>query len=1097
MPFRILIADDDLHTRRILETMLAREPSLQGPEILTVTDGMEAIGALDTFAPDLVVSDLLMPRMDGFAFARALRQHPLGSKLPLLITSAIYKEEEQLSEVKQLGAEFFAKPYQLKDLVRAVLRILVEPTRPQRARSPAAPAADRPEVPQVQAGSLADRGLPRLLFDLHDAQATGVLSLSRAQLRKQVFILLGHPIGADSNLRSETLGQLLLARGAVEPAALAEALEESKSGRDRLGAVLVQRGALKESEVLTYLATQVRLKIVNALRWQEGEYRFVAGDSFSGRITHLSVDAPRVVLSGLRRTAHAEEIARAAIASRSRLVLGWRFSRHRDSFVRVFGDDKLPLLADRPRVRDLGLREDPELLAQYEALVLSGLGTLEADDSVPQASAAATTGPFGNPEEARREALYLELFGDEESQQLAEMSRRPPMQELSIEDSGLYKLPQPPAPPPAPAGAATLDLRPSLIPGPEAGGAREALLRHYLRLHGRTHYDLLDLSRDATTEEIEAAYQARLEELRPERFAGIDLGRDHARLEEIHARLQAAHQVLADPARRSAYDQTLSPTQPKLTSALPIYEAEEHFREAIRLLAAERPAEAAARLEEAVRSAPEQADYHAMLGWARFQARDPAAPPSAGAQAARQALAQALAIDPDHAGGHEFSGRISFVLGEDEDAINHLERALRADPTRDEALTTLEAACLRTGQHQRLVGQLRSLIGRLGEARGTPLWHDLAVVLRDQLGDREGARAALTTYVRLVPDDAGARKALERLASATPLPQVEGGRRSAAALRAAWHADPDNLDALRALFQLHAEAGQADRALAAAAALAARGAPDEDAAAYLRRHRPRFLQRAVAQVAWLQFDALRHPDDDRDLAALFTRLFVAAPPPLETPLPAGERLAAESLPPAFSQVLGYLSWLLGVAPPAVLCSQAEGTSMRVLAPPEEPPLLVVGPEALAINDKLPLAFRLGRALSALYPARAQALALSSQRLKAYLAAASMLVGSPPLGPDEDEARRLHAQLAAAPQLATDLRPLLARLAARGDTINLSRWLRGIGHTAERIGLCACGDPVTAIKVLDEERLPAVDLIDFSLSDELQAAREAVGLTIAV
>ena len=64
-------------------------------------------------------------------------------------------------------------------------------------------------------------------------------------------------------------------------------------------------------------------------------------------------------------------------------------------------------------------------------------------------------------------------------------------------------------------------------------------------------------------------------------------------------------------------------------------------------------------------------------------------------------------------------------------------------------------------------------------------------------------------------------------------------------------------------------------------------------------------------------------------------------------------------------------------------------------------------------------------------------------------------------------------------------------------MNLSRWLRGLTHTAERVGLVACNDLLLAVRILGEEGAPATDLIDFALSDELHAVREAVGLTIAV
>src|SRR4029077_11190141 len=106
---------------------------------------------------------------------RALRKHKNGAGVPLLVTSAIYKDRVALGRLEQeTGCEFFAKPFQLREMVRAVVRHLAEPawqSRPQRR-------AQRPESPRVQEGSLADRGLPRVLIELFDVSATGVLSLA-------------------------------------------------------------------------------------------------------------------------------------------------------------------------------------------------------------------------------------------------------------------------------------------------------------------------------------------------------------------------------------------------------------------------------------------------------------------------------------------------------------------------------------------------------------------------------------------------------------------------------------------------------------------------------------------------------------------------------------------------------------------------------------------------------------------------------------------------------------------------------------------------------------------------------------------------------
>ena len=462
MPYRILIADDDLHTRRILETLLQREPSLGGPEIIPVADGQEAMASLEKEKPDLVITDLLMPKMDGFAFARAMRQHKNGVGVPLLITSAIYKDRSALGKLEQeTGAEFYAKPYQLRELVRAVLRHLAEP---QKARRATRMASSTP-APVLQEGSLTDRPLPRLLLELFEQEATGVLTIRRAQLRKDVFVFLGHPIGADSNLRNETLGQLLLARGALEPAKLQQALELSKSGRDRLGAILVEKGWMKEGDVLQFLAAQVRLKIVTALRWGDGDYRFLPGDSFSGRMTHLTVDAPRVVFAGLKKSANIEEIARQAAGAQGRVALSPRFARHREAFTRVFGENYVAFLDERPRASDVAAASDAELLSAWDALRMTGLAELVVGATDVTAPRRRTVPPVRATD--RGEALYRQLFGDEEG-----LAATPQSVNLSTEDSGVFSLPFAPHGNPAPAP-------------PQLRAARDALLREYLSIHSQ------------------------------------------------------------------------------------------------------------------------------------------------------------------------------------------------------------------------------------------------------------------------------------------------------------------------------------------------------------------------------------------------------------------------------------------------------------------------------------------------------------------------------------------------------------------------------------------------------------------------------------
>ncbi|MGZ3443578.1 MAG: response regulator, partial [Polyangia bacterium] len=127
MGLRILIVEDDKHIRKILEQLLTHEPSLaaRSPEVVSAQDGQEGLAALDRGPYDLVISDLLMPRMDGFAFTRELRKHALGATVPLIVTSAIYKDPATIARLHaETGAQFFAKPFQIRELLAAVKRLL-------------------------------------------------------------------------------------------------------------------------------------------------------------------------------------------------------------------------------------------------------------------------------------------------------------------------------------------------------------------------------------------------------------------------------------------------------------------------------------------------------------------------------------------------------------------------------------------------------------------------------------------------------------------------------------------------------------------------------------------------------------------------------------------------------------------------------------------------------------------------------------------------------------------------------------------------------------------------------------------------------------
>ncbi|MCA1663279.1 MAG: hypothetical protein LC659_03255, partial [Myxococcales bacterium] len=698
------------------------------------------------------------------------------------------------------------------------------------------------------------------------------------------------------------------------------------------------------------------------------------------------------------RTAHVDEIAQLLSHERGRIALTLRAERYREAFMRDFGDKVLSALQRRPLIEELLTGNDPTpMLVQLDALFACGMAEMETGASgqseathksdpialerLPVASVAVDAIP------KRDESLYDKLFGDETGPVSLPALDGVGSPFDEDETSGVMQMPSTAAPQPPAADAA----RRKRLPDAAVEELRKEVLHEYLGIQGKDYYQVLRLGRGAAAEEIAAAYDAIAKQFRLERFAEVDLGPDYARLEEIDGMLRAAYETLSSRELKRAYDAELERRQRPSKAPL---DAELLAQDAIEKLQAGDAEGATDLLERAVAAAPDQADYHALLAWAVFQNEGAKA---AAAPAAWRHLHAAFEIDAHHTSAHEYAGRISVAAGDDGRAIDHLTRVLDADPSRAEALSALEAACSRRGEHQRLERQYRKLIHRLGDAhdpgRALGLWWRLAELYRTRLGDCASAKVAYEIATKLAPDDPRPREALALLHVEDPTMW----REAAQALRDSWRLRPDDGESGRALYKLHASGERWDATYAVAAALAVRGVDDPDAAQFFHRHRRRFLARAhhpldsgVATLA----ERVRHPDDDRDLSELFARLFAVWQPPVGRELLGvgpGDRVDGAQLPAPFARLLAYCAGELGVAVPAVYRRGDFGDEAHV--GPARPPVLLAGAQSLALADTTALAFRLGRALTYLLPGRAVAGALPSRQLKQTVLAAMTLAQS--------------------------------------------------------------------------------------------------------
>lgn len=119
---RILIADDVEENRELLEAYLAD----QGYELLMACDGQQTIEAVEKHSPDLLLLDIMMPRMSGYEVCQQLKADPERRGMPVLMVTALNEMGDIEKAVKAGCDDFLTKPVNRLELqvrVRSLLRV--------------------------------------------------------------------------------------------------------------------------------------------------------------------------------------------------------------------------------------------------------------------------------------------------------------------------------------------------------------------------------------------------------------------------------------------------------------------------------------------------------------------------------------------------------------------------------------------------------------------------------------------------------------------------------------------------------------------------------------------------------------------------------------------------------------------------------------------------------------------------------------------------------------------------------------------------------------------------------------------------------------
>ena len=117
---RILVVDDEIYIVHILEFTL----TMEGYEVLTAADGEEALRRLEQDRPDLVVLDIMMPKVDGYEVLRRIRADEEFRQLPVILLSAKGRPVDRETGLEIGADDYIVKPFSPRRLLEKIQDLL-------------------------------------------------------------------------------------------------------------------------------------------------------------------------------------------------------------------------------------------------------------------------------------------------------------------------------------------------------------------------------------------------------------------------------------------------------------------------------------------------------------------------------------------------------------------------------------------------------------------------------------------------------------------------------------------------------------------------------------------------------------------------------------------------------------------------------------------------------------------------------------------------------------------------------------------------------------------------------------------------------------
>jgi len=116
----VMVVDDSVTLREMISSLLKSK----GLEVTVASDGVEALEKIMVKSPDLIVLDIVMPRMNGYEVCRRIKTDPKTQNIPVVMCSSKSEEFDRYWGMKQGADAYIAKPFHPQELVGTIKQLL-------------------------------------------------------------------------------------------------------------------------------------------------------------------------------------------------------------------------------------------------------------------------------------------------------------------------------------------------------------------------------------------------------------------------------------------------------------------------------------------------------------------------------------------------------------------------------------------------------------------------------------------------------------------------------------------------------------------------------------------------------------------------------------------------------------------------------------------------------------------------------------------------------------------------------------------------------------------------------------------------------------